>query len=112
MMDRIFICEAFAKRNKISIPKWMVTGDEKWITYDNNVRKRSWSKRGEADQTVAKPGLTARKAREHREWRVDDWKPVAQGDESRFQLLNADLRLRIRCQAHAMDHAGEGTKEW
>ncbi|GFU13456.1 putative DD34D transposase [Trichonephila clavipes] len=39
----------------------MVTGDEKWVTYDNIVRKRSWSKRGEAAQTVAKPGLTARK---------------------------------------------------
>ncbi|GFW98642.1 histone-lysine N-methyltransferase SETMAR [Trichonephila clavipes] len=40
----------------------MVIGDEKWVTYDNTVRKRSWSKRGEAAQTVAKPGLTARKA--------------------------------------------------
>ncbi|GFX01338.1 hypothetical protein TNCV_3730071 [Trichonephila clavipes] len=39
----------------------MVTGDEKWITYDNIVGKRSWSKRGEADQTMAKPGLKARK---------------------------------------------------
>ncbi|GFV45636.1 HTH_48 domain-containing protein [Trichonephila clavipes] len=39
----------------------MVTGDEKWVTYDNIVRKRSRSKRGEAAQTVAKPGLTARK---------------------------------------------------
>ncbi|GFT30266.1 hypothetical protein TNCV_3467141 [Trichonephila clavipes] len=29
----------------------MVTGDEKWITYYNIVRKRSWSKRGEAAQT-------------------------------------------------------------
>ncbi|GFU77464.1 mariner Mos1 transposase [Trichonephila clavipes] len=38
----------------------MVTGDDKWVTYDNIVRKRSWSKRGEAAQTVAKPGLMAR----------------------------------------------------
>ncbi|GFV52649.1 putative DD34D transposase [Trichonephila clavipes] len=37
----------------------MVTGDEKWVTYDNIERKQSWSKRGEAAQTVAKPGLTA-----------------------------------------------------
>ncbi|GFW78659.1 hypothetical protein TNCV_4260821 [Trichonephila clavipes] len=36
----------------------MVTGDEKWITYDNIVPKRSWSKRGEVAQTMAKPGLT------------------------------------------------------
>ncbi|GFV94646.1 putative DD34D transposase [Trichonephila clavipes] len=40
----------------------MVTGDEKWVTYYNIVRKRSWSKCGEATQTVAKPGPTAWKA--------------------------------------------------
>ncbi|XP_073968985.1 histone-lysine N-methyltransferase SETMAR-like [Rhodnius prolixus] len=62
MMDRISICEALAKRNEIDpFLKRMVTGDEKWVTYDNIVRKRSWSKRGKAAQTVAKPGLTARK---------------------------------------------------
>ena len=61
-MDRISICEALIKRNEIDpFLKRMVTGDEKWVTYDNIVRKRSWSKRGKAAQTVAKPGLTARK---------------------------------------------------
>ncbi|GFT05793.1 retrovirus-related Pol polyprotein from transposon 412 [Trichonephila clavipes] len=39
----------------------MVTGDEKWVTYYNIVRKRSWSKCGETAQTVAKPGLSAKK---------------------------------------------------
>ncbi|GFW63112.1 histone-lysine N-methyltransferase SETMAR [Trichonephila clavipes] len=54
MMDRISISEALAKRNEIdSFLKRMVTGDEKWVTYDDIVRKRSWSKRGEAAQTVA-----------------------------------------------------------
>ncbi|GFW92878.1 hypothetical protein TNCV_3495111 [Trichonephila clavipes] len=62
MMDRISICEALAKRNEIDpFLKRMVTGDEKWVTYYNIVRKRSWSKCGEAAQTVAKLGLTARK---------------------------------------------------
>ncbi|GFW33143.1 hypothetical protein TNCV_2110711 [Trichonephila clavipes] len=60
MMDRISICEALAKWNEIEpFIKWMVTGEEKWVTYDNIVRKRSWSKRSEAAQTVAK--LMARK---------------------------------------------------
>ncbi|GFU60309.1 hypothetical protein TNCV_3404521 [Trichonephila clavipes] len=49
MMDRISICEALAKRNEIDpFFKRKVTGDEKWVTYDNIVRKRPWSKRGEA----------------------------------------------------------------
>ncbi|GFY10320.1 hypothetical protein TNCV_2629991 [Trichonephila clavipes] len=52
MMDRISICEALAKRNEIDpFLRLIVTGDEKWVTYYNIVRKRSWSKSGEAAQT-------------------------------------------------------------
>ncbi|GFX42869.1 histone-lysine N-methyltransferase SETMAR [Trichonephila clavipes] len=55
MMYRISICEAFTKRNEIdTFLKRMMTGDEKWVTYYNIARKRSWSKQ-------LKPGLTARK---------------------------------------------------
>ncbi|GFV38378.1 histone-lysine N-methyltransferase SETMAR [Trichonephila clavipes] len=62
MMGRISICEALAKRNEIDpFIKRLVTGDEKWLTYDNIVQNRSWSKHGEAAQTVVKPGLTSRK---------------------------------------------------
>ncbi|GFT82885.1 histone-lysine N-methyltransferase SETMAR [Trichonephila clavipes] len=62
MMNPISICEALAKRNEIyPFLKRMVTGDEKWVTYDNIMRKRSWSKRGEAAKTVAKQRLMARK---------------------------------------------------
>ncbi|GFV48188.1 uncharacterized protein TNCV_3554671 [Trichonephila clavipes] len=43
---------------------------------------------------------------ENKDWRVEDWKRVAWSDESRFQLLNADGRLRIWRQAHeSMDPA-------
>jgi len=61
LMDRISICESLLNRNKIDpFLKRIVTG-EKWITYDNVKRKRSWSNRGEPAQTVAKLELTARK---------------------------------------------------
>ncbi|GFX61239.1 putative DD34D transposase [Trichonephila clavipes] len=74
MINRIFICEALAKRKEIHpFLKRLVTGDEKWVTYDNIVRKRSWSKRGESAQTVAKPGLTARKVLLCTWW---DWKGI------------------------------------
>ncbi|GFW04235.1 mariner transposase [Trichonephila clavipes] len=54
--------ETLAKQNEIDpFLKRMATGDEKWVTCDNIVRKRSWSKRGEAAQMVVKLGLTARK---------------------------------------------------
>ncbi|GFV39876.1 histone-lysine N-methyltransferase SETMAR [Trichonephila clavipes] len=52
IVDRISICEALAKRNEIDpFIKRLVTVEKKWVTYDNTVRKRSWSKRGEAAQT-------------------------------------------------------------
>ncbi|GFX18602.1 histone-lysine N-methyltransferase SETMAR [Trichonephila clavipes] len=42
MMDQISICKALAKRKETDpFLKRMVTGDEKWVTYDNIVRKRS-----------------------------------------------------------------------
>lgn len=74
LLNRVSICESLLKRNEIEpFLKRMVTGDEKWITYDNVVRKRSWSKRGEAPQTVAKPGLTIRKVMLSVWW---DWKGI------------------------------------
>ncbi|GFV17920.1 hypothetical protein TNCV_4032291 [Trichonephila clavipes] len=61
MMDGISICEALAKWNEINpFLKRMLTEDEKWVTYYNIERKRSWLKCGEAAQMVAKPGLTTR----------------------------------------------------
>ncbi|GFT91259.1 putative DD34D transposase [Trichonephila clavipes] len=45
MMDRISICDALSKWNEIDpFLKWMVTGDEKWVTYYNIAQERSWSK--------------------------------------------------------------------
>ncbi|KAL9876423.1 histone-lysine N-methyltransferase SETMAR-like isoform 1-T3 [Glossina fuscipes fuscipes] len=90
VMDRIFICEALAKRNEIDpFLKRMVTGDEKWITYDNPVRKRSWSKSGEAPQTVVKPGLTAWKVLLRIWW---DWKGIIYYELLPYgQTLNSDL---------------------
>ncbi|GFU62276.1 histone-lysine N-methyltransferase SETMAR [Trichonephila clavipes] len=90
MIDEISIREALAKRYEIDLfLKRMVTGDEKWITYDNIVRKRSWSKRGEAAQTVAKPGLIAMKVVLRNWW---DWKGIIYYELLPLgQTLNSDL---------------------
>ena len=62
LMNRVSICESLPKRNEIEpFFNQMITGYKRRITYDNNVWKRSWSKPGEASQTVAKPVLTPRK---------------------------------------------------
>ena len=73
-MDGVSICESLLKRREIEpFLKRMITGNEKWITYDNNVRKRLWSKPGEASQTGAKPVLTPRKVMLSVWW---DWKGI------------------------------------
>jgi len=63
MIDRINICDTLLKRNEIDpFLKRVITGDEKWITYDNTrKRKRSWIKDGEPSQAFTKPELTSKK---------------------------------------------------
>ena len=39
-------------------------------------------------------------ARDHLGWTLDDWKTVAWSDESRFQLIRADDRVRVWCRPH------------
>ena len=61
-MDRLNICDTLLKRNKIELfLKRIITGDEKWVNYENIVRNRSWRKRDERSQTTSKLGLTANK---------------------------------------------------
>ncbi|GFX08087.1 histone-lysine N-methyltransferase SETMAR [Trichonephila clavipes] len=90
MINRIFIYEALAKWNEINpFLQRIVTGDETWVTYDNIVRKQSWSKRGEAAPTVAKPGLTARKVLLCIWW---NWKAIIYYELLLYdQTLNSDL---------------------
>ena len=50
----IEICDTLLKRNEMEpFLKRLITGDEKWIRYENVKRKRSWSKHGEVTQTTA-----------------------------------------------------------
>jgi len=89
MMDRINICDTLLKRNEIeSFLKRMITGDEKWITYDNPTRKRSWVKKGEKAQAITKPGLTRKKVM--CVWW--DWKGIVHYELlSSNQILNSEL---------------------
>jgi len=55
LMDRISISirDSLYKRNeKTPFLKQVVTGDEKWIIYNNVERKRSWGKRHEPPQNL------------------------------------------------------------
>ena len=51
----MWYCGMHLKRNKFdAFLKRIITGDEKWIVYNNVSRKRSWSKHDEAPQTTSK----------------------------------------------------------
>lgn len=62
LANRISICNSLLKRHE-SDPflKRIVTGDEKWIIYDNIVRKRSWRTAGEPPNATPKAGLHPKK---------------------------------------------------
>lgn len=62
LIGRITISEMLLKRNELE-PFWkrIITGDEKWVKYENIKRKRSWSKAGDLPQTTSKAGLSAKK---------------------------------------------------
>ncbi|XP_018053785.1 PREDICTED: histone-lysine N-methyltransferase SETMAR-like [Atta colombica] len=72
LMDRISICNSLYKRNEETpFLKEVVTGDEKWIIYNNVERKRSWGKRNEPPLATPKAGLHPKKVMVCVWW---DWK--------------------------------------
>ncbi|KAL9922417.1 histone-lysine N-methyltransferase SETMAR-like [Glossina fuscipes fuscipes] len=74
LIDRISISESLLKRNEIDpFLERLITGDQKWITYDNKKRKRSWSKMNETVQTAAEAQLVPRKVLLFVWW---DWKGI------------------------------------
>lgn len=55
---RFFACEQLLQRHKRkSFLHRIVTGDEKWIHYDNRKRKGSWGPPGHASTSTAKPNI-------------------------------------------------------
>ena len=62
LLDCISACDSLLKRNEnVPFLKQIVTGDEKWILYNNVEWKRSWSKRNEPPPTIPKAGLHPKK---------------------------------------------------
>ncbi|XP_020295376.1 histone-lysine N-methyltransferase SETMAR-like [Pseudomyrmex gracilis] len=58
IMDRILMCESLLKHNSLDpFLKRIITGDEKWVVYNNIKRRKSWCGPGKSLQTVAKPNL-------------------------------------------------------
>jgi len=55
---RFFICEQLLERQKRKgFLHRIVTGDEKWIHYDNPKRRKSWVKPGQPSTSTAKSNI-------------------------------------------------------
>ncbi|KAL6417162.1 hypothetical protein ACFW04_014667 [Cataglyphis niger] len=62
LTQRISICDSLLKRNENDpFLKNLVTGDEKWIVYNNVTRKRSWVKQDQPAQTASKAEIHQKK---------------------------------------------------
>ena len=62
LTKRISICDSLLKRNETDpFFNRIITGGEKWVVYDNAVRKRSWSKRDEPAQSTSKADIHQKK---------------------------------------------------
>ena len=90
MTQRVSICDLHLKRNEDDpFLKRIVTGDEKWIVYNNATRKRSWSKPDEPAQTMSKAHLLQKKVMLSVWW---DYKGVIYFEVlPRNQNVNSDL---------------------
>lgn len=55
---RIDVCDLLLKRHENDpFLKRIITGDEKWVVYNNVKRKRSWSIKDEPAQTISKADI-------------------------------------------------------
>ncbi|KFM65461.1 Histone-lysine N-methyltransferase SETMAR, partial [Stegodyphus mimosarum] len=62
LTQRINGCDLLKKRNENDpFLKRLITGDEKWVVYNNIERKISWSSPGEPTQTTSKAGIHQKK---------------------------------------------------
>ena len=62
LTKRMYVCDSLLKRNETDpFSKRIITDDEKWVVYDNVVRKRSWSKRDDPARSISNADIHQKK---------------------------------------------------
>ncbi|XP_035723709.1 histone-lysine N-methyltransferase SETMAR-like [Vespa mandarinia] len=62
LCPRIDVCDSLLKRHENDpFLKRIITGDEKWVVYNNVKRKRSWRKKDEPAQRISKVNIHQKK---------------------------------------------------
>ena len=83
--------------------KRIITGDEKWVKYENIKRKRSWSKADDPPQTISKPGLTKNKVLLSVWW---DWKGIVH-----YELLQSGETINSVLYCAQLDRLNEAIQK-
>ena len=97
LLDHVSACDSLLKRNEnIPFLKQIVTGDEKWILYNNVEWKRSWGKRNEPPPPTPKSGLHPKKVMLCIWW---DWKGVLY-----YELLPENQTINSNKYCSRLDH--------
>ncbi|XP_032687793.1 histone-lysine N-methyltransferase SETMAR-like [Odontomachus brunneus] len=93
LIQCISISDSFGKHEK-SDPflKRMVTGDEKWIVYNNIKNKRSWEQRSEPPQTTLKAGLYPSKIMLSIWW---DWKDILRAPFAKNKTISSGVYCQL-----------------
>ena len=103
LVQRLTICHSLLKREENDpFLKRMVTGDEKWIVYNNVVRKRSWKQRDEAAQSTSKANMHQKKVMLSVWW---DFKGVVH-----FELLPKNVTINSAVCCHQLDNVNNAIK--
>lgn len=93
LLIRITTCDILLKRNRNEpFLKRLITGDEKWIVYNNIQRKRSWCKHGEPAPTTSHPDIHQRKVMLSIWW---DYKGIIYFE---IQPKNVTINSNIYCE--------------
>ncbi|GBP20264.1 Histone-lysine N-methyltransferase SETMAR [Eumeta japonica] len=106
---RLRIDHTNLKRSSLAcIDVTLITNDEKWITYDKNMRKRPRSKGKQAPQTIAKSRLTCNKLMIPVWW---TWKSIIYHELlPPGETINSDLYCQQLKQEIEKDSQNRSTK--
>jgi len=102
---RVDVCDLLLKRQENDpFLKRIITGDEKWVVYNNVKRKRSWSKKDEPAQSTSKADIHQKKVMLSVWW---DFKGIV----FFFELLPDNTTINSEVYCHQLDKLNDSLKQ-
>jgi [histone H3]-lysine36 N-dimethyltransferase SETMAR len=102
---RVNVCDLLLKRQENDpFLKRIITGDEKWVVYNNVKRKRSWSKKDEPIQSTSKADIHQKKVMLSVWW---DFKGIV----FFFELLSDNTTINSEVYCHQLDKLNDSLKQ-